>query len=609
MKKRKIKAGFIWILLFLCVLVGCSIMLVKEFQIWKAEKIKEEKRIMYMKEWTHELLEEIAEGIAEEIAQIFLMGFVVEDSTLVKYNEEWISNLPFIKDEYTAHERLEIQKELKEKILLIGFVAENSVLVKYNGEWLKISKLPFVKDEYTACERLGIQEDIKQPDKIWEETEEKTEEEEIRYEDIHATRPEIPLKGKQLSDFIPENWELFDQASLDFNQDGVEDFVGIMKHIPNYDLYTYDSESPFFPYILFAVASEGDGYRLDFQDVNLITTWSEAAMSGVIYYPITADGVSFTTDIEGGTAATQIWKEKFTYTYKDGTWYLTMAERIYSKIKMSSYQFDNYETGIGIRKEYCGTVGEAEEALQEKFEKGQYEEIDGSWYLVYSIELDEAPTLSQAGMREKRSLWRVWEYPVKSTVIKEGIDIELDENELPLPSETGITSCNEEGICYCVRENLKGGERKYYLFYYQWRNLCLSVLAESDVPIMETVLYKEKIYYFVPVILPVYYYNEEGEIRQGDDRTGLKLYQINTDGTDAKILFEYHLPRAGRDVLEDFVTYYSSTNSYISFIIQDVTEKELIVSVFGVTWMPIYRIDLDSEEIDLIGYYRLEGWG
>ena len=107
MKKRKIKAGFIWILLFLCVLVGCSIMLVKEFQIWKAEKIKEEKRIMYMKEWTHELLEEIAEGIAEEIAQIFLMGFVVEDSTLVKYNEEWISNLPFIKDEYTAHERLD----------------------------------------------------------------------------------------------------------------------------------------------------------------------------------------------------------------------------------------------------------------------------------------------------------------------------------------------------------------------------------------------------------------------------------------------------------------------------------------------------------------------
>ena len=39
--------------------------------------------------------------------------------------------------------------------------------------------------------------------------------------------PELPVTGTQLSDFVAEGWEILDCVELDFNQDGIVDYVGV----------------------------------------------------------------------------------------------------------------------------------------------------------------------------------------------------------------------------------------------------------------------------------------------------------------------------------------------------------------------------------------------
>lgn len=132
--------------------------------------------------------------------------------------------------------------------------------------------------------------------------------------------PTLPAAGQKLSDFVPEGWELMDSVELDFNEDGIADYVGVLE-VPNDEENWMDSMAF---RILFAIVSEGpEQYRLDFQNESLIHTWNEGGPFGDPYERLTAEGNSFTVSAYGGSSWK--WSEMYTFTYRDGTWYLTWS--------------------------------------------------------------------------------------------------------------------------------------------------------------------------------------------------------------------------------------------------------------------------------------------
>lgn len=163
--------------------------------------------------------------------------------------------------------------------------------------------------------------------------------------------PRLPDTGRRLEDFVPDGWEILDKVELDFNQDGISDYIGVLdvdREEPEGDriLRIYQD----YPRILFAIASqETDGYCLDFQDINLIRTRNEGGVFGDPYLPLTAGGTWFTTHTYGGSGWK--WSEDSTYTYRDGTWWLTLREATsgYGAF-ITSYTEDDWEKGVGIRK-------------------------------------------------------------------------------------------------------------------------------------------------------------------------------------------------------------------------------------------------------------------
>lgn len=38
--------------------------------------------------------------------------------------------------------------------------------------------------------------------------------------------PRLPDTGRRLEDFVPDGWEILDKVELDFNQDGISDYIG-----------------------------------------------------------------------------------------------------------------------------------------------------------------------------------------------------------------------------------------------------------------------------------------------------------------------------------------------------------------------------------------------
>ncbi|MDE6675762.1 MAG: hypothetical protein K2K19_13310, partial [Acetatifactor sp.] len=103
-----------------------------------------------------------------------------------------------------------------------------------------------------------------------------SEAEQISPEQTKFNIPTLPAAGQELSDFVPEGWKLMDSVELDFNEDGIADYVGVQERAPE-DGYYYP---PYFR-ILFGVVSDGPGqYRLDFQDENLIRTRDEGGVYG-----------------------------------------------------------------------------------------------------------------------------------------------------------------------------------------------------------------------------------------------------------------------------------------------------------------------------------------
>ena len=114
------------------------------------------------------------------------------------------------------------------------------------------------------------------------EQEEKSElnESETETVDMPKEAPLLSETGSRLTDFVPEGWELWDNVELDFNEDGIPDYVGVLQAA----LTDEDGDQTFqleYPRILFAVASDGTaGYCLDFQNVNVIRTRDEGGVYG-----------------------------------------------------------------------------------------------------------------------------------------------------------------------------------------------------------------------------------------------------------------------------------------------------------------------------------------
>ena len=206
--------------------------------------------------------------------------------------------------------------------------------------------------------------------------------------------PQLPKTGKSLDDFIPEGWYLMDSVSIDFNEDGAEDYVGVLEHLSVKGL---GSEAQGFAWgeisltrILFALRSAGKQYQLDFQDAALIRRQGEGGMMPDPYFPLTVDGKSFTTHAWGGSGWK--WAQDHTYQYRDGTWYMVKSHETSYYGGWGEYErIDDYATGIGLHKSndletrYSGQYSVPED----------WDEESGAFYFetAEQVKLGPPPTL------------------------------------------------------------------------------------------------------------------------------------------------------------------------------------------------------------------------
>lgn len=390
-----------------------------------------------------------------------------------------------------------------------------------------------------------------------------SEEEQESPEQTSRSTPTLPDAGCELSDFVPEGWELMDSVELDYNGDGVTDYVGVLE-VPDDEGNWMDSTAF---RILFAIVSEGpEQYRLDFQNESLIHTWDEGGPFGDPYERLTAEGNSFTVSAYGGSSWK--WSEMYTYTYRDGTWYLTWSEE-YSMFGLYTVDdvIDDWEKGVRTR-EMRSTDFDAEKVWMM-----EEEEIEAEGYdLEYEMRLDEPPTLYQASKRWCSALDRVTDWEVREIVLAEGI--ELSREMIRMPGRALLYDDDyhdENGVLYTFYCGGQDDQRKYYLAMYCWQDKSLNVLAEEDAPISDSIkAYGDKIYYSTACK------------SMGDDAV-YRLNRINMDGTGKETVFE---------------TPYED----LRINIMDISGGEIIVELYD-PWEPnpVYRMDIDGGNPRQIG--------
>ncbi len=433
------------------------------------------------------------------------------------------------------------------------------------------------------------------PDKSQSGAEEEPEQDESENEADTTPKqvPQLPGTGRGPADFVPEGWELLDSVELDFNEDGVPDYVGVMEAVL-IDMGGYWMRQDY-PRILFAIASNGtDGYRLDFQDINLIRTSEEGGVFGDPYLPLTAEGTSFTTHAYGGSAWK--WSEDNTYTYRGGVWWLAADEDTYGYGDYTtSYGKSDWESGVGIRKKKSSEFIDMEENWEEN-ETGYGEDSQDEeeyWDMEWEMSLDEPPTLEQAGKRWWLALDRVTDWEVESVTFVG--DMELTEDKVVLPEQASSFSyCDEDCMLYTFSDMDKG---KYYLAMYRWQDRVLSVLAEEETRIDNFELYKGKIYYATEIVESVTFCRTvQDEKKQITEETtvGIRLHRMELDGSSTETVFEYRYPKAGQDIMEGYMPYLS--------LITEISGDEIVAEVYiGDEPHPVYRMDTDGSRQRKIG--------
>ncbi len=407
-------------------------------------------------------------------------------------------------------------------------------------------------------------------------------------ESVPGETPQLPAKASNLAAFAPEGWALLDSVELDFNQDGIPDYVGVLEAagIEGEEGWTYQDA----PRILFAAAGDGaGGYRLDFQDINLIRTRAEGGVFGDPYEPLTAEGTSFTTHAYGGSAWR--WSEDYAYTCRGGTWYLTASETIYGYGSyITSYSRDDWDSGKGIRKERSSEFSDMEENWEnwEGVEDWDSEKYD----LEYELPLDEPLTLEQAGNRWWLAKDRVTDWEVASVTCAAGV--ELSEEQVERPGEAYLEYCDEDCALYSFSNTESG---LFYLAMYRWKDRTLSVLAQEEDAINQPEVYKGKIYYATDIVEPVKYrtaQDGEEQTAEEEDTVGVRLNRIALEGTGKETIFTYRYPEEGQEIRESQIPYLA--------LIYEISGGEIIAEVYiGGKPHPFYRMKTDGSGAKKIG--------
>ena len=404
--------------------------------------------------------------------------------------------------------------------------------------------------------------------------------------------PALLETGGGLQDFVPEGWTLLDSVELDFNEDGISDYVGVLDRILS-DTESETAPDCMPPRILFAIASDGAGrYVLDFQDIHLIRTRAEGGVFGDPYEPLTAEGVSFTTHAYGGSSWR--WSEEDTYAYDGGEWYRIRSESTYGYGPfITSYQRDDWESGVGIRKRRSSDSDRIEEYAASE-DPGEEDRFD----VEYELSLDEPLTLYQAGMRwwlapKRRADWRV-----DAFVFSE--DVGLSEDRAERPDGAARTEyCDEDCILYTFQDK---DSALYYLAMYRFRDREAAVLAESDTAIGNAEGYEGKIYYSTEIVEAVAYERTQGgpePAAEEKDTAGVCLNRMNLDGSGKETVFEYRYPGTDGEIQENRFPYLS--------LIYEISGDEIVVEVYiGDEPHPVYRMNSDGSGVQQIGQIPAE---
>lgn len=409
--------------------------------------------------------------------------------------------------------------------------------------------------------------------------------------------PRLPETGRDIADFVPEGWELLDSAALDFNEDGITDYIGVL------DASLMDEDGDFvyqgYPRILFAIAGDSaGGYCLDFQDVNLIRTRDEGGMWGDPYIPLTAEKTSFSTHAFGGSAWN--WSEEYTYIYRGGDWWLDSSETMHGyQDYITSYEKDDWESGIGIRKKRSSEF----EDMEKRWDAEGYD--TENYDVEYELPLDDRITLEQAGKRWWLAPDRVTEWEVDKIVIAEGVKLSEDMVKLPGKNNWYWDYCDEDCVLYVFYDEDK---RTYYLAIYRCEDKTLSVIAEETTKIDNSYLnfikhyeelkhYKGKIYYAADIVENVAY----REVQDGKEQivekeavVGIRIDRMNLDGTGKETVFVYRLPQAQQEILEGHLPYL-----YLKY---EISGDEIVAEIcIGNEPHPLYRMNTDGSGQKMIG--------
>lgn len=402
--------------------------------------------------------------------------------------------------------------------------------------------------------------------------------------------PRLPESGRRLADFVPEGWQVCDSVELDFNEDGIPDYVGVLQAVATNE-EGYQVYPSGYPRILFGIASEGtEAYRLDFQDVNVIRTRDEGGVFGDPYQPLTAEGTSFTTHTYGGSAWR--WSEDYTYTYREGTWWLTASEKTYGYGDyITDYGKNDWVSGVGIRKKRSSDWGPMEDNFA-LITDGDWDAV--GYDLEYEVPLDGKMTLEQAGKRWWLAKERVTDWEVKETVF--AADVELSPDSVKLPGEAYIEYCDEERALYTFTVDSDTGERSHYLAMYSWRDKVLSVLAREDSPMQYPQFYDGKIYFASEIVENATYgktADGKEQITQ-EETVGVRLNRMEPEGTGKEVIFEYRYPETPQDIMESRIPYLSLN--------YEIGGGEIVVEVYlGGEAHPFYRMKTDGSGQERIG--------
>lgn len=339
----------------------------------------------------------------------------------------------------------------------------------------------------------------------------------------------------------------------------------------------------FYPRILFAAASDSESqYHLDFTDENLILTSLEGGTFGDPYEPMTVEGLSFTTHSYGGSSWK--WSEAYTYTYQDGTWYLTASDLMNNYMGyVTDHSINDYVKGTGIRHKRSSDLEEIEKNLLDDDWDNQ------SFDLTYTVSLDPPMTIYQAGMsRFLLSDWQT-EWPVESIRFAEGID---QKTAVKLPQDQVYFDYQNED--YLLYSYMGSNGDHWYLALYSRNDQTLFVCRQEETSMRNVILYKGTIYYTTEIVKTVSYTDHKGNICQSDVQVGEKLNSIVMDGTSLRELYSYRLPE-WEDISKEKAPPYL-------FLSTEISGDEIFIEVYiEGRPHPFYRMNLDGSGVQMIG--------